>query len=34
MVPGIERNIEYVIIIVVTLSVLPLIYKYVQHKRR
>jgi membrane-associated protein len=34
MIPGVEHNIEYVIIIVVTISVLPLIYKYIQHKRR
>jgi membrane-associated protein len=32
MIPGIERNIEYVIAIVILLSILPLIIKYLQHR--
>ncbi|MBL0177466.1 MAG: VTT domain-containing protein [Ignavibacteria bacterium] len=32
-VPGIAQNIEYVIIVVVFLSILPLIIKYIQHKK-
>ena len=32
-VPGIAHNIEYVIIVVVFLSILPLIIKYIQHKK-
>ena len=31
-VPGIEKNIEYIILIVVFLSISPLLYKYAQHK--
>jgi membrane-associated protein len=31
-IPGIENKIEWVIIIIIFLSVLPIIYKYVQHK--
>ncbi len=31
-IPGIEKNIEYVIGIVIVLSFLPLVYKYVQHR--
>jgi membrane-associated protein len=33
LIPGIEHNIEYVIIIVVFVSILPLIVKYIQHRR-
>ena len=33
-VPGIEKHIEYVIAIVIFLSILPLIIKYIQHKRK
>jgi len=33
LIPGIEKKIEYVIAIVILLSILPLIYKYLQHKR-
>lgn len=33
-IPGIEKRIEYVIAVVVFISILPLIYKYIQHKRR
>lgn len=33
LVPGIEHNIEYVIAIVILLSILPLIVKYLQHRR-
>ncbi|TAK56346.1 MAG: DedA family protein [Bacteroidetes bacterium] len=32
MIPGIESKIEYVIAVVIFLSILPLIIKYVQHK--
>jgi membrane-associated protein len=32
VIPGIEHNIEYVIAIVVFISILPLIYKYLQHR--
>jgi membrane-associated protein len=32
MIPGIEHRIEYVIAVVVFISLLPLIYKYLQHK--
>ena len=32
VVPGIEKHIEYVIAIVVFLSILPMIVKYIQHK--
>ena len=32
-VPGIASSIEYVILVIVFLSVLPLIIKYIQHKR-
>ena len=31
-IPGIEKNIEYVIAIVIILSILPLVLKYAQHK--
>jgi membrane-associated protein len=31
-IPGIEHHIEYVIIIVVLISVSPLIYKYLRHR--
>jgi membrane-associated protein len=33
-VPGIEKNIEYVIAVVIFLSILPMIIKYIQHKRK
>lgn len=33
LIPGIEHNIEYVIVIVVFVSILPLIVKYIQHRR-
>jgi membrane-associated protein len=33
-IPGIERNIEYVIIIIVFLSVLPMVIKYLQHRMK
>jgi membrane-associated protein len=33
-IPGIEHNIEYVIAIVVFLSILPLLYKYLQHRMK
>ncbi|HTX98708.1 MAG TPA: VTT domain-containing protein [Bacteroidota bacterium] len=33
-VPGIERHIEYIIVIVVLVSVLPMIIKYLQHRMR
>jgi membrane-associated protein len=33
-VPGIEKNIEYVIAVVIFLSILPIIIKYIQHKRK
>jgi len=33
-VPGIERHIEYIIVIVVLVSVLPMILKYLQHRMR
>lgn len=33
-IPGIEQHIEYVIAIVVFLSLLPILIKYAQHKRR
>jgi len=32
IIPGIEHNIEYVIGVVVFVSILPLIYKYLQHR--
>ncbi len=32
VIPGIERHIEYVIIVVVFLSILPIIIKYLQHR--
>jgi membrane-associated protein len=32
MIPGIERHIEYVIAIVVSISLLPILFKYLQHK--
>jgi membrane-associated protein len=32
LIPGIEHHIEYVIIVVVTISVLPLIIKYLRHR--
>jgi membrane-associated protein len=32
--PGIEKNIEYVIAVVIFLSILPIIIKYIQHKRK
>jgi membrane protein DedA with SNARE-associated domain len=32
-IPGIERHIEYVIAGVVFLSLLPLVVKYLQHRR-
>jgi membrane-associated protein len=32
VIPGIEHNIEYVIAAVVFISILPLIYKYLQHR--
>jgi membrane-associated protein len=31
-IPGIEKNIEYVIGIVIVLSLLPLVYKYISHR--
>jgi membrane-associated protein len=31
-IPGIERHIEYVIAVVIFISISPLLYKYVQHK--
>ena len=31
-IPGIEKHIEYVVAIVVIVSVLPLVIKYTQHK--
>jgi membrane-associated protein len=34
LVPGIERNIEIVIAIIIFLSLLPMIVKYIQHKLR
>jgi membrane-associated protein len=34
LIPGIEQKIEYVIAIVILLSILPLIYKYLQHKHK
>jgi len=33
MIPGIERHIEYVIAIVIFLSITPLLYKYLKHRR-
>jgi membrane-associated protein len=33
LIPGIEHNIEWVIAIVILISILPLIYKYLQHRR-
>jgi membrane-associated protein len=33
-IPGIERHIEYVIAIVIFISILPLIVKYIQHRFR
>ena len=33
-IPGVEKNIEYVIAIVVLISVLPIIIKYLQHKMK
>ncbi len=33
-IPGIEQHIEYVIAIVVFISILPMLIKYVQHKQR
>ena len=32
VIPGIEHNIEYVIAVVVFISILPLLYKYLQHR--
>jgi membrane-associated protein len=32
VIPGIEHNIEYVIAVVIFISILPLIYKYLQHR--
>ncbi len=32
-IPGIERHIEYIIVLVVLLSLLPLLIKYLQHRR-
>ena len=32
VIPGIEHNIEYVIVVVVFISILPLIFKYLQHR--
>jgi len=32
-VPGIEKHIEYIVAVVIFLSILPLIIKYIQHKR-
>jgi membrane-associated protein len=34
MIPGIERRIEYIIVIVVLISVSPLLFKYLQHRRQ
>ena len=31
-IPGIEKNVEYVIAVVIVLSFLPLVYKYLQHR--
>lgn len=33
-IPGIERNIEYVIVIIVFLSILPMLVKYLQHRMK
>jgi len=33
-IPGIEKHIEYIIAVVIFLSILPLIIKYIQHKRK
>jgi membrane-associated protein len=33
-IPGIEKHIEYVIAIVIFVSVLPIIIKYLQHRRQ
>lgn len=33
-IPGIEHNIEYVIAVVVFISILPLLYKYLQHRMK
>lgn len=34
VIPGIERHVEYIIAVVVLLSILPMIIKYAQHKMR
>jgi membrane-associated protein len=33
-IPGIERHIEYIIAVIVLISILPMIYKYLQHYMR
>jgi membrane-associated protein len=33
-IPGIESKIEYVIAIIVFISILPMLIKYIQHKRK
>ncbi len=33
LIPGIERHIEYVITIVIFISVLPILYKYLKHRQ-
>jgi len=33
-IPGIEKHIEYIIIIIVMISVLPIAYKYLQHRMK
>jgi membrane-associated protein len=33
-IPGIEKHVEYIIAVVIFLSILPLIIKYIQHKRK
>jgi membrane-associated protein len=33
-IPGIEKHIEYVIAIVIFISLLPMIVKYLQHKMK
>jgi membrane-associated protein len=34
VIPGIERHVEYIIAVVILLSILPMIIKYAQHKMR
>jgi membrane-associated protein len=33
-IPGIESKIEYVIAVIVLLSILPMLIKYIQHRMR